>query len=305
MNVKQALEVPISRVLEILNTKSAPRKGKQQFYYSVFRPEKTPSLHVNHETNQWYDFGEGIGGDVLHLVTHYLKSCGESDTTVDALRWLRNMTGTYEPIKVLRPSVKDRPDRALVIRDNTPFDHLGLLRYFSDRGISKPVAVKYTRQLRIYNKQTKSSFYVIGFQNEDRGWEIRNAKFKGCISPKAVSFVRGRSFKANEINVFEGFFDFLSLASQSKDGKLEGDSLVLNSISCLERGLAYLKNYGYTTLLSYMDNDKAGKQAIDHLTAFAKTQQGMTHRPMNRLYAEFKDVNAWHMHLQGLRPMIS
>jgi hypothetical protein len=303
MNVSQALEVPISRVLEILNSRSAPRKGKQQFYFSVFRSEDNPSLHVNHETNEWYDFGIGTGGDVLHLVMHYLKSCGEDHTTADALRWMRNMTGSYQPTKISRPSVKDKPHPALVIRENTEFDHRGLLRYFSERGIMKLVACKYTRQLRVYNKETKNSFYAIGFKNEDRGWELRNPNFKACISPKGVSFIRGRSFKPAEINVFEGFFDFLSLASQSKDGKLEGDSLILNSLSCMERGLAYLKNYGYTSLKSFMDNDKAGAQAIERLSAFAKTQEGMTHRPMNGLYAEFKDVNAWHMNSQGLKPL--
>jgi hypothetical protein len=45
-----------------------------------------------------------------------------------------------------------------------------------------------------------------------------------------------------------------------------------------------------------MDNDTAGEKATALLKDFFKMQEGLTHQPMNKLYAPHKDVNAWHMH---------
>lgn len=300
MNVKQALEVPVTRVLEILNCKSKPRKGKQQFFYSPFREEKTPSFHVHCDKNTWYDFGEGKGGNVIDLVSHHLKTSHESDTLVDALRWLRNMTGNYQPIQIPKIERNEAPVRSLTVRQNAQIQHQGLLRYIANRGISLSIALKYTRQLYIHNSQSGQNFYAIGLQNENRGWELRNPSFKACISPKAVTFIRGSEIKSNQIHVFEGFFDFLSLVERSGSKQLKGDSLILNSLSCMEKGLAYLKNYGYEYLYSYMDNDEAGQKAIQRLNEFVATEEGLVHKPMNEKYAPLKDVNAWHMHELGL-----
>jgi hypothetical protein len=49
-----------------------------------------------------------------------------------------------------------------------------------------------------------------------------------------------------------------------------------------------------------MDNDSAGEKATTLLNDFFQTQEGLTHQPMNKLYAPHKDVNAWHMHQRNL-----
>lgn len=305
MNIKQALEVPIPRVLEILGCRSKPRKGHQQFYYSPFRNEKTPSLSVNLNTNKWYDFGEGIGGDVVTLVCFHLRNSGVAYSVPDALRWLHNMTGQSNPIPLHRPQEVSKQDPALVVTDNAQFSHVGLIHYMTRRGVPLHIGSKYACQLRIRNTNTKRGFYAIGFQNEDRGWEIRNPSFKGCISPKAPSFVRGIIPKPKDVHVFEGFFDFLSIVSRTTAGKLDGDAIILNSISCLDKGLAYIKNYGYSKLYSYMDNDSTGQKANERLSAFVETQEGLVHRPLNHIYHDHKDVNAWHMSDLNLKPIIS
>lgn len=300
MNTKQALEVPITRILELLNCQSAPKKGDQVFYYSPFRTEKSPSFHVHTGMNKWYDFGEGKGGNVLDLVCHHLKNSGEDDTVADALRWLRNMTSYIQPVTIVREFVSKKPAPKLELKRNTALVHNGLKKYVELRGISQNVAAKYSREIRVRNKETGKSFFAIGFQNEERGWELRNQQIKSCISPKAISFIRGSIPKPTEIHVFEGFFDFMTIATRNVSGQLEGDALILNSLSCVEKGLAYVKNYGYQTLRSYMDNDVAGQKATNRLNEFVRTQEGLIHRPMNKLYADHKDVNAWHMHELGL-----
>ena len=94
--------------------------------------------------------------------------------------------------------------------------------------------------------------------------------------------------------------DFLSAILMDKKEKLDGDSIVLNSVSLLSQAFPYIKNYGYETLLSWMDNDAAGKKATLDLDAFVQQQSGLKHKPMNKTYAPFKDVNAWHMNKHGL-----
>ena len=93
MNIEQAKCIPISEILILLNCKQARANKTDGTYFSPLRDEKTASFHVNYSKNIWYDHGIGKGGDVIALVRCYLNSQNENDTVVDALRWLRNMTG--------------------------------------------------------------------------------------------------------------------------------------------------------------------------------------------------------------------
>ena len=78
-------------ILRKIGLQPAKPGRKDYWYYSSFRTEKTPSFHVNLSRNVWYDFGEGRGGDSIAFVCAHLKSTGACHTTVDALRWMRNM----------------------------------------------------------------------------------------------------------------------------------------------------------------------------------------------------------------------
>ena len=95
--------------------------------------------------------------------------------------------------------------------------------------------------------------------------------------------------------------DYLSLLKQNNQDKMTGDCIVLNSISCVQKALPFLKGYGYKKLYTWLDNDEAGKKATDAFSEFATTQEGLLHRPMNKQYAAHKDVNAWHMHTLHLK----
>ena len=80
------------------------------------------------------------------------------------------------------------------------------------------------------------TYSAIGFRNNEGGFELRNPWFKGSSSPKAItSFEKG----AEELVVFEGFFDFLSHQTihQNKHFFIP-DFLVLNSTSFFEKSRA-------------------------------------------------------------------
>src|SRR5690606_34545060 len=97
MNIDHAKTIPSREILTLLNCKPKRTSQHKLWYLSPLRNEKTASFVVNTQCNSWYDFGEGIGGDVVNFVCLYLKSTRESHTVVDALRWLRNMRGDNFP----------------------------------------------------------------------------------------------------------------------------------------------------------------------------------------------------------------
>ncbi len=92
--------------------------------------------------------------------------------------------------------------------------------------------------------------------------------------------------------------DYLSAETRCPEQIAKHDRIVLNSTSCLDDAIAYIKGYGYQVLYSWLDNDTAGTKAQDKLNEFVKTQENLLHKPMNTIYAPFKDVNEWHMTTQ-------
>ena len=88
--------------------------------------------------------------------------------------------------------------------------------------------------------------------------------------------------------VTEGMFDMLSLMEKDKNLKENNDLLILNSLAFVEKTLGLLESYESVQL--YLDNDKAGKRAVEILL-----EQSPKCRDMSNLYKDFKDVNAWWM----------
>ena len=254
------------------------------------------NLQVDVKTNLWYDFGEGIGGDLVHFVCAYLKSNRQDHTVSDALRWIKNMAGSSYEIAPIYIHEESQHDTSLILKTKKPIQHLGLVNYLKKRGIPLALARQHLKELHVRNQHNKKSFFALGFENEEGGFELRNPFLKGCLRPKAISFIRGTTPKPNSIHLFEGFMDYLSAIAQANNHQLKGDAIVLNSLACLKQAIPYLHNYGYRLAYSWMDNDSAGEKATTLLNDFFQTQEGLTHQPMNKLYAPHKDVNAWHMH---------
>jgi hypothetical protein len=298
MNIKKAKEVPIEVILKCLGLEPEREKNSELWFKSPLRQENTASFHVKPSANIWYDFGEGKGGNSLDLVCAYLNSKGEDDTVADALRWLRNMT--IEPISY-NPSPKPKPvdkSNAWLLKKSQPLQKVALTRYLEQRGIGLELATKHLCEVFVQNPVSGKGMYAIGFRNEDDGYELRNPFFKSCVAPKTITFIRGEQPKPDGIHIFEGFMDYLSAESRCPEQVANHDRIVLNSTSCLDDAFAYIKGYGYQIVHSWLDNDAAGTKAQDKLNEFVKTQQSLMHKPMNAIYAPYKDVNEWHMTTQ-------
>lgn len=304
MNIEQAKTIAISDLLSRLDIHPRKTNAHKLLYLSPVRHEKSPSFWVDTKTNRWHDFGTGEGGDVLDLVCAYLNFYREAATTVDALRWLGNMNVVPYHFPAIEREPDSPPDPTLILRAKKPVEHPALIRYLEGRGIPLAIARSHFKQLHIRNKTTGKSFFALGFANEESGWELRNPFFKGCLGTKAISFVRGSTPKPDNIHLFEGVFDYLSALCQLRERGMQpqfrGAALILNSLSCMAQVTAYIHNYGYRIAYSWLDNDKAGEKATATFKEFCQTQDGLTHKPMNALYAPHDDVNAWHMHRHNL-----
>lgn len=299
MNFQEAHKIPLSVILEKLSAVRKRQTQSEEWYLSPFRQERTASFHVNLIKNVWFDFGEEIGGSVIELACEHLKRSGEDYTREDGKRWLCNMTHS-KPVENL-PKTLQKQTTKLIIEKVTDIHHLSLKRYLKDRGIEFALAKKYLKEVRIRNLEKDTAFYALGMKNEDGGWELRNPFYKGCIGPKAPTFIRGTIPKPTTIDISEGMFDFLTVLTIEKKEQLNGDFLVLNSVSCLNKGTPFIKSYGYEKLNSWLQNDEAGIKASERLKEFVAQEENLILQPMNKKFIPHKDINAWHMHINNLK----
>jgi hypothetical protein len=258
-------------------------------FISPFRKEHTPSFKVDIKKNLWVDFGEvgekgkPLGGDPLAFVRKWLAHTGFEHSASDGLRWMQNMFGFVR----IAPVLKIVEDRAI--------KREALISYLATRGIPLEYATPYLREVDIRNKNTKKLFFALGMQNEDEGYEVRNAFFKGSVGPKMLTMIRGKIPKPDELHIFEGMMDFLSYLVSEGKPILDGHAMILHSTANLEKATGFIANYGYKTVFSYMDNDTAGRKATENLETYFKTQADTVHQRMNDFYSGYKDVNKWHV----------
>ena len=157
------------------------------------------------------------------------------------------------------------------------------------RKIALAVASPYLRHIRYEVGGRKYS--AIGFANRTGGYELRDDKtFKGTIAPKDISVIAGEMHNAPHC-IFEGFMGFLSYLTMK--GKETAPCLVLNSVSNIHRTVAYLREHRIAHVRAFLDNDEAGRQAFQAIQS-----SGIKVEDMSRHYAQYKDLNEYHVSRQ-------
>lgn len=165
----------------------------------------------------------------------------------------------------------------------TELSHEALKGYLKERGIDPAIAGRFCKEVA-YGIRGKR-YFAIGFMNRSGGYELRNPMFKGCISPKDISYVSLSGKKQDTCCVFEGFVDFLSALVLRT--VTDEDCLVLNSVSNLERSYAVLEGYG--KIRCFLDRDRAGITALETLNIHF----GNKVMDCSGLYDGFKDLNEY------------
>lgn len=293
MNIATANAIPLSEILAKMGFIPSYKRQETLWYLSPLRDEKTPSFKVNPAMNTWRDFGEGLGGAVIGFVCIYLERQNLAHSVKDALRWLSEHVPEIKPLPASRKPVTP-PQLVFKLQRVSSVHTKYLIDYIIDRGITVAIARKYLREIDFYNSATQRTFKALGLRNTDEGYELRNRAFKGSVKSKNVSFIRGSTPPATAIHVFEGMFDHLSALLHEKGRKFEDDVIVLNSISNLEKAFPYIRDYPYTEIHTWFDNDLAGEKATQAFKSLA-AEMNVKHRPKNEIYAPHKDVNAWHL----------
>ncbi|PZU84344.1 MAG: hypothetical protein DI529_11430 [Chryseobacterium sp.] len=296
MNIEQANAIPLPEILQKIGCKPIKNKTPYHWYHSPFRLDRKASLLVEIDKNSWQDLGTGASGSVVEFVCTYLESCDESSTVIDALRWLSNMMLSPASVLYLSGEQINEDMSHFTLRSVSDLTHPSLIQTLKNKGINISLAKKYLKEVLIKDVSKNSVFCAIGAANVGNGYEFWNDFITGFVSPKNISFVRGRDFLPNHIHVFERYIDFLSALSREDLGILSGDVIILNSISSLPQIYPYVINYGYEKLYSWLGNSIAGNRATQSLREFCLRQGDLALRPMNKKYSPHQSVNDWHIY---------
>lgn len=272
MNAQQAKKISLISILDQLKTKKYKDTGRDIWYYSPFRNEKTASFKVDIQKNIYYDFGEGKGGNVIDFIISY-NNCDFQE----ALRLMRDryfFSFHQQPLR----KASERKKEDWRIREIKPVQHPALVNYIKKRRVFEQ------RQFlkEIHYTVNDKSYFGLGFENDSGGWEVRNKYAKVCLGKKDLTPIQKGS---DTLCIFEGFFDFLSFLSISESLESKpSDYIILNSVAMVNRIESSIKEYKKVEL--YLDNDTAGSNATEKI----KLQHSNVSD--NRLlYPNHKDLN--------------
>lgn len=244
-------------------------------FLSPLREEHTPSFSVRYDKGLWYDFGLGEGGTLLQLVMR-LEGC----SMAEAIRHLRKGATDEVPFQPL-PTASPREDSSLRILGVGEIRHPALIGYLRERGIDPAGAGALCRE--VHYAVGERRFFAIGFRNDAGGWELRSPQFKGSSAPKNITTFDRHGDTAL---LFGGFFDLLSYLTLQHEPEPAVDTAVLNSVVNLPRALPFLARHA--TILAFLDNDEAGRLALERLR---NALPGATVIDRAESYRAHKDLN--------------
>ena len=278
MNCKQFNSVKLEEILVSLGHHPTKQNEKEAWFLNPFYTETQASFKINKNLNYWYLHSEGIGGNNVDFMKKYLNA-----SVKEALEWAEKQNfSSFQ-------SQKDYHSKSSSLNYNiTEIKELqneNLKDYLHQRGLSQVV---YPLIKEVQFKIGDKNFYAVGFENLSGGWELRNPFYKGSLLKKDISAIKlnNESHNQNEtekrIVVFEGFIDALSFVEMKPF--FNGNLLVMNSISLLNRTKEYLQNYSEIHL--FLDNDKPGEICKNEiLKSFPEAKDH------SEIYAIHKDLN--------------
>lgn len=258
MNDKdKAKEVDMIEYLTSLGYDEVSRGvGTYASFVSPFGNDTNASFMVKRSTNRFCDYtgGDHVSGDLIDLVC-LLEHVAFKDAIDIILK--RKVSENVPKVTFKSKQIKAGVE---VLDVSDIVDHR-LISYMEDeRKIPIELANLYCDQLMVRFPNSKSdpeqTHVSIGFKNDKGGYEMRNKYLKIATSPKYYTIIRGS--KSDELNVVEGFISFLSLLKHKGVERLEGDVLVMNSLSFYNE-VIYL-GQDYTTTNLYLDNGIAGNE---------------------------------------------
>ena len=282
--------IPIGDYLHACGIEPAKCYNGYALYHAPYREDPNASLKVDFRQNLWHDYGTSQGGSIIDLVMR-IRGCSAYEAMAHLVE---GKATTLAPFPFHREAHTERKRneqrqndarRILSISEELPLHLQNYLREV--RKIDLAVASPYLRHIRY--EVGGREYSAIGFPNRAGGYELRGDKtFKGTIAPKDISVVAGEA-NNTPLCIFEGFMDFLSYLTM-KEKESISSSIVLNSVSNLPRAIAYLCKNGIDSVRAFLDNDQAGRKALQTLCS-----AGIKVEDMSRHYSRYKDLNEYHV----------
>ncbi|MEM8527823.1 MAG: toprim domain-containing protein [Bacteroidota bacterium] len=308
MSPEQAKRLDMPEVLSRLGYTPAyiKKNGKEQWYRSPFRKEKTPSFHITYKPSNnfwiWYDLGEGQGGDLLKFLKRY-----RNESLGDVLRYLRSLYPnhtnnnqqsalfTFHQPNYLSQSFNAKNEQevpTLELVRAVPIQNSIIIQYLEEvRKIPKAIFQKYLLEIHYWNKDKDRGFFAFGMQNNSQGYEIRSASdqyiFKSVLHQRDITHIKGRAGDLGAVNVFEGMLDYLSLLTLLNTDQLKGDSIILHSTSSYQQCLKFIQEKDYQHINTFLDNDATGRKCTDQF----KEDFGDKTCDQSTLFADYEDLN--------------
>jgi CHC2 zinc finger/Toprim-like len=288
ISIEEARKIDLVDYLEALGYHSTKIKGADYWYLSPLRTEKTPSFKINRNGNIWYDHGTGDGGNFIDFGIKFHK-CSVSDLLIRLREFQPRLNVPFksqdkkELLVFSSADEKKENDKSkIVITGEWPLSNNSLLRYLEKRCIPLNITSRYCRQVDflLYDKKHTA----IGLRNDAGGYELRNEYFKGSSSPKASLFIDN---KDDRVDVFEGFFNFLSHQAANADKSIPVNNfLILNSLAFFGKQRNTMERHNQINL--YLDRDKAGMNCTEEALKISPKYQDQS-----MLYSKHNDINEW------------
>jgi len=268
------------------NPVESPRESDRRAYYlSPLHAENNASFNVNKLTNRYVDWGlDNSYGDIIDFVEAH-DNCTTSEAIDKILG--NDLLHTYRKPKI---DMVHQPIAIEVTKEYQAIEIPYLVNYLKERCITENIYNKYLVHVDyVFGNTPWSTHYGLGFKNDKGGYEIRSPHWKGGTSPKTVTTIKSKY--SNKINLFEGFFDYLSALVYYDTDIFDNDTIILNSLSFVHFISEYIMNTDEVNV--FFDADAAGDDKFDYLSS-----QGINTLDQRGIYEGFNDFNEFLVNTQ-------
>ena len=287
--IKELKQISIVEYLASKGINPVSKSGQYFMYHSPLREDSKPSFGVNHIKNTFYDLGNPDDqGNIIELVMKF-----EGLGFRDACKFLESgdLVKENENLKTpfLLPS--QTPLESSVgyqIVEVKDVEHPALNRYVNNRKISVQTAFNYLQEIHYTN--AKGKFFGVGYQMDNGSYVVRSEIMKKPINLGKAGIKTFAVPDSKNLSLFEGMFDFLSACEYYK-GCPSCTAIVLNSTSNLNNALPTISQY--KKVFCYLDNDDAGRKALDKLR-----KANVEVIDKSSIYQDFNDFNEFSTNTQ-------
>ncbi len=281
------------RIVDFLDNQGLVPAQKTADYYRYFAPgrdERTPSLTVYHKKNDWCDYKDSRGGDIGKLI-EYLFDC-DATKAFSILNEYAAKNTFYPCLPIIQPNVieSSTTESRIDIIELVEISDYRLINYLQGRKITLDNAKHFVKEAhwRIKGTTNDKLLHSLAFMNDKGGYVLRHKWQKKPITTKPAYFTTIEKQSSNQLNIFEGFIDFLSAMEYYMLHQPTHNTIILNSLSNLKWVIPLLTNYNKINL--FLDNDvesQSGQKATEKLSLLHPCTVDYS----AKLYAGFKDFN--------------